>query len=144
MFELLTRTLVVCLLTAHAAAGQYATGQSFINRNIPGARLAQIPEARPKPNLYHWSLAALAAANVADVATTWGRPELNPALGGTPRFGLVSLVAKSALCGGSFLLQRKLIHSHPGSRRSFTWVNFVMAGGLGGVAVHNQSRGAPR
>lgn len=144
MFALSTRTLFVCLLTAHAAAGQYAAGQSFIKHHLSGVRLAQIPDARPKANLYHWSLAALAAANVADVATTWGRPELNPILGGTARFGLVSLAAKSALCGGSFLLQRKLIHRNPGLRRTFTWVNFVMAGGLGGVAVHNQSLGAPR
>lgn len=85
--------------------------------------------------LYYTSVGVLASGNAADTISSWRRPELNPVLGST--FDGRSLAIKSAILGGSILLQRYAIHKNPEMRRPLTWLNFAVGATLGGVAIHN-------
>jgi hypothetical protein len=92
----------------------------------------------PGKILFRWSLAALAAGDAADGISSWRRPEINPALAAPGAdFGGRSLAVKSALLGGSLLIERYAIHKNPRARRPFAWMNFALAAGFGAVAIHN-------
>jgi hypothetical protein len=116
---------------------------------VPNAYIDTVPKvsAAPQSKLYSISVAALIGANAADLASSWGRPELNPLL--TPgstggRFGWQSATIKLGLAGGSLLFQRYVLRRRPELQRGFAISNFVAAGAMSAVAVRNQTLGAPR
>ena len=90
------------------------------------------------------SVAAVATAALADTATSWGKVEANPVLGQS-RFGMgqagIKLGLISAALGGQLFLMR---HHSQSTIRTFTVVNFVGAGVLGGIAYRNSTIAAPR
>lgn len=88
--------------------------------------------------LYRWSLAAVAAGNTADTFSSWHQPESNPLLA-TPgsEFDARSVALKSAFVGASFLIERWALHQNPRLYHTFAWLNFTIAGVLGGVVAHN-------
>jgi hypothetical protein len=79
------------------------------------------------------SVATLAAANVADVATSWGGYELNPVLGRGP-FGARQTVIKSGIAAGVVVAEWRWMRRH---RRAAAIANFVASGILAGVAARN-------
>jgi hypothetical protein len=82
----------------------------------------------------------VAAGNVADTLSSWHQLEGNPLLaGGGSVFDARSLAVKSAFLGASFLVERWALHHNPGLYRTFAWLNFTIAGALGGVVAHNIS-----
>ena len=85
--------------------------------------------------LLKWSWGALVAGNVADSASSWGRPELNPVLG--PRFGSRSTAIKFAVTGAVIGVEALLTRKHSELERPFAWGNFAMTGVLTGIAVRN-------
>jgi len=88
--------------------------------------------------LYRWSAAALVAGNAADVASTAGRQEGNPALGrGT--FGVSQVVVKAAIVSGSLITQHFILKRHPENAKAVAIANFAMGGAFGGLAVRNAS-----
>lgn len=78
------------------------------------------------------SVAALIGAHSADVATSWGRRELNPVLG--ERFGWRGLTIKAATTGGLLYAQRR---TGPRYRKIWTITNYVSAAVITTVAVRN-------
>ncbi len=89
--------------------------------------------------LYRWSLAAVAAGNAADTFSSWHQPEANPLLASGSEFDGRSVLLKSALVGASFLIERWALRENPRFYRTFAWLNFTIAGVLGGVVAHNMS-----
>ncbi len=142
--------LAVCLLMVLCPLmAQTGTPAS----NVPEAEtFAALPPdapaylAKPERNdakndgrtLYRWSLAAVAAGNAADTFSSWHQPEANPLLAGRgSEFDGRSVLLKSALVGASFLIERWALRQNPRLYRTFAWLNFTIAGVLGGVVAHN-------
>jgi hypothetical protein len=88
--------------------------------------------------LYRWSLAAVAAGNAADTFSSWHQPEANPLLASPgSEFDGRSVLVKSALVGASLLVEHWALRQNPHLYRTFAWLNFTIAGVLGGVVAHN-------
>jgi hypothetical protein len=112
---------------------------AFSNPILPTVDFAGTPKSDGR-TLYRWSLAAEAAGNLADTLSSWHQLEGNPLLaGGGSVFDARSLALKSAFLGASFLVERWALHHNPGLYRTFAWLNFTIAGALGGVVAHNMS-----
>jgi hypothetical protein len=47
------------------------------------------------------------------------------------------VLLKSALVSASFLIERWALRQNPHLYRTFAWLNFTIAGVLGGVVAHN-------
>jgi hypothetical protein len=89
--------------------------------------------------MYGWSVAALVAANVADVASSWSQTEANPVLGRTAQFGIGSMAIKSGLVGTTLAIEYLALRHRPDFRKRLAWLNFGASGALGAVAAHNIS-----
>jgi hypothetical protein len=113
---------------------------------VAGSLCAQEPAPAAAPirppafeRTWKISLAALAGASAADAASSLGRCcEMNPLLApSNGRFGASSALIKAGAVGVELWLQRSLIAHHPRLAKPFAIVNFVTAGLLTSVAVHN-------
>ena len=98
--------------------------------------MAAAAEERRGSRLWKWSLAVLAAANVADAATSLGHRELNPVLGGGP-FGARSVGVKMGIAGGGVAIQYLILRHRPAAAPKAAVINFAMAGVTGGIAARN-------
>jgi len=84
------------------------------------------------------SMGILAAATVADAATSWNRLEANPLLQGpNGRFGAQGMSLKFALAGSTIAAQWMVSKKLPGTNRAMAIANLSMSGILTGVAVQN-------
>lgn len=95
---------------------------------------------RPKlTKLYHASVAAFVAGNVADIHSSLGGYETNPlARSSDGQFSPAKGIAlKSGIVAGTLILQRVLIRRYPTSQKGLAIVNFGCAGAMGVVARHN-------
>lgn len=148
------RITLLLLLVCPLVAQQWYTGGAVPDRltaidAVPKPLIDSVarPPLDPGAKLYSISAAALIGANAADLASSWGRPELNPLL--TPgatrgRFGWQSAAIKLGLAGGTLAFQRYILRRRPELHRSFAVTNFIAAGAMSAVAVRNQAHGAPR
>jgi hypothetical protein len=103
---------------------------------------AAVPFVNPPKSegntLYRWSLAAATLGSAADTFSSWGHPEANPLLANNgSNFDTRSVMLKSALLGASFLIEYYALRHNPHLYRHFAWLNFAIAGALGGAAAHN-------
>ncbi|HYZ85005.1 MAG TPA: hypothetical protein VE621_11410 [Bryobacteraceae bacterium] len=107
--------------------------------------LIELPKRESRTSkLWKWSVAALIAGSAADVATSWGRMEANPALRGPGgRFSTRGLLIKTSLVGGVLAAQTMFVRNGQGSRAA-AFTNFALAGALAGVAAYNSSNGSKR
>ncbi len=87
--------------------------------------------------LWKWSLAAVAAGNAADMATSIGRYELNPVLG-VGRFGPRAAGVKMGLSTAVIGMQYLMVRRKPEAARRLSYVNFAMAAATGGAAAYNR------
>jgi hypothetical protein len=88
---------------------------------------------------YRWFLAAVAADTEADAFWSWSHPESNPLLAKPgSNFDTRFVVLKSALLGASLLIECYALHHNPRLCRHFVWLNFTIAGALGGVRSSRQ------
>ena len=94
---------------------------------------------RTGKRIWRWSLAAVAAANVADGVTSMGRHELNPVLG-TGRFGARAAGVKIGVSTATVGVQYLILRRRPGAERKAAFVNFAMAGLTGGIAARTAAR----
>jgi hypothetical protein len=110
-----------------------------VNNAIPKALVQPMPDlARPKTTSWKLSLLAVTAAHTADAATSWNKRELNPVLSAPgAAFGWQSLAVKAAFAGVSVSIQAVLLHRHPEFAKRFASLNYLQAGVIGGVAIHN-------
>ena len=101
---------------------------------------AQETLAAPGARLWKVSLTTLAAANLADVRSSWGKHELNPALSaGNGTFGREGALIKLGLQGGLFGVEFLITRGHPNRKlyRALSFINFGAAAATGAVAAHN-------
>jgi len=94
----------------------------------------------PAPKLWRVSMASLAAANVLDVQSSWGKHELNSTLAGPGgNFGKQGALIKLGLQGGLMGFEYLITRGHPSRKlyRVLTVVNFGTAATISAVAVHN-------
>jgi hypothetical protein len=94
----------------------------------------------PGKALWRWSLTSLAAANVLDVHSSWGKAELNPTLAGpNGTFGLHGALLKCSFQGGLMGLEYLITRAHPSPKifRALSVLNFAASAGTAGVAIHN-------
>ena len=134
----LLASLFVCLLTVAAADRDNTPGLPA----VPARPILPAIDAQEGLKLYRASLFALAGAQAADIATSWGRQELNPFLTpGSPnaRFGPRAFGLKSAFLSSSLVFQSFAIRRNPRLRRPFAFVNFISAAALSAVALANSS-----
>ena len=130
--------LLVCLLTAAAADRDNTPGLPA----IPARPVLPQLDQQEGMRLYRASLFTLAGAQAADIATSWGRRELNPLLtpgSSTQRFGPQAVGLKSAFLSSSLVFQSFVIRRNPKLRRPFAIVNFISAAALSAVALANSS-----
>ena len=83
---------------------------------------------------------SLAAVNAADIHSSWGKHELNPALAGrTGTFGTQGALIKLGLQGGLMGIEYLITRGHPTGKvyRALSIVNFGASAGIGAVAIHN-------
>jgi len=109
---------------------------------VGAARLAITPDSGRVASRRLWqiSLAGVAAANVLDVDSSWGKRELNGALAGADgSFGARGAALKLSMQAGMVVVERLLLGHRPTGRayRAAAIVNFVVASVIGGVAAHN-------
>jgi hypothetical protein len=116
-------TIVFLITLAACHAADFEAGNAFSRQ-----------DAKPQSLAISW--AAVAAANAADAATSWGRGELNPALG-YGRFGARQAAIKGGVTAGAILLEYVLVRKYPRSARVFRILNFADAGVTGLVAAEN-------
>lgn len=117
----------------------------FANRIDPARNrwLEEIAPSRPtispaRKRLYTISLLTLTAIQIADVASSYGRPEANPILANSAgRFGGRALALKAGMVGGLEFSQLFMLRRHPERAKRMAIVNFVVSGLLTGVVVHN-------
>jgi hypothetical protein len=102
-------------------------------------------QERPSPKLkklWMWSLAALAAGNIADVQSSWRAPEANPLLARSQgRFGWQSLGIKLGLQAPLVGFELWQAHKHPSATfyKTYTVTNFASGGVFGAAAIHNHT-----
>jgi hypothetical protein len=95
--------------------------------------------------LWRVSVAALAAANVMDARSSWGKHELNPTLSGNNgRFGREGSLIKLGIVGGMFAVESLVLRHRPASKfyRGLALINFGSAAVTGATAIRNF--GVPR
>ena len=144
--------LCMCPLTAQVETAeirpsiQMSSGVTTLPQQQPSATSHPLAVAdslvnHPKSDgktLYRWSLAAALAGSAADTFSSWSHPEANPLLANPgSNFDARSAVLKSALLGASFLIEYYALRHNPHLYRHFAWLNFTIAGVLGGAAAHN-------
>ena len=114
-------------MTAAPAVSRLETG----TRTVEGTVL-------PGRNLYRWSIAAVVAANAADVASSWSKQEANPVIGGGgAQFGASSMAIKTGFVAASLVIQHVALRHRPDLYKKLSWLNFGTAGVLGGVSNYN-------
>lgn len=95
-------------------------------------------ESNHRSNSWKISAVALVGALAADVATSWGKREINPLVpttGGT--FGGRSAGLKIGVTSGALVAQHFFLKKSPQAERAMTFANFGMAGLLTSAAVSN-------
>ena len=87
------------------------------------------------------SVYVLAASQVADAASSWNQPELNPVLAGRDgRFAWRGAAIKGGAVAGSIALQAYIVRKRPRAAKWLSRVNFATSGVTFSVAVYNFGR----
>jgi hypothetical protein len=128
-------------LAAQAGGGNPAPSNALVGSEalaLERPTLVEHPAAQRGRAFYRWSVALLAAASAADVASSWGRPEANPVLAGRGSpFGPRSVSIKLGLLGSCFLLERRALHRRPDLYRQTGWMNVAIAAAHTLIVRHN-------
>jgi len=113
------------------------TAAPAVSRLANGTRMVERRD-QPGRTLYRWSIAAVVAANAADVASSWSQQEANPVIaGGGAQFGATSMAIKTGFVAASLVIQHVALRHRPDLYKKLSWLNFGTAGVLGGVANYN-------
>jgi hypothetical protein len=126
---------------------QYATGSGMAKLGLAGGSAMILPvestrvSERTGGNKLWWaSAAALAAANVADIQSSWGKRELNGSLAGKDStFGSAGTLIKLGIFAGVCTIEYLALHHNPSPAmyRRLAIINFGDASLTGGMAIRN-------
>ncbi len=107
------------------------------------AGLVPAATAAEKPSRWHtaWrvSQVLLAGADVADLASSWGKSEANPLVRTGSRFSYGSLAIKLGVMAGGLAAQSYAAHKNPRQVRLYTAANLAAIGVFSAVAAHNMN-----
>src|ERR1019366_4973458 len=118
-----------------------ASNEAALRSPFVSLESASMP-ANSGVTLWRASVAALAATNIMDVKSSWGKRELNPALAGSGgTFGARGALLKAGIVGGAVALQFLILRHGPSKSRcrALAAINFGGAGLVGSAAVRNWS-----
>jgi hypothetical protein len=134
--------LLACGSMAAQSLSAVSPGRIPVQQN-----LTERAERRLQRNKKLWlvSIPLFLAASVLDAQSSWGKTELNPLLRGQAgRFDGRSAAIKIGITGGILGSEYSVIHmfrhnreSQNGAYAASAWSNFIGAGALAAVAVHN-------
>jgi hypothetical protein len=102
--------------------------------------LAQESGSRWEKRLWKASIAAVAAGSIVDMQSSLGKHETNGILANHQGvFSMQGIGIKLAIAGATLGTQHYILHKHPtvSGYKSGAFINFAVAGALGGVAAHN-------
>ncbi len=126
--------------------GITAASPSFAGNSADAPREPFLTKTRPAgKGLWQASVTAVAAANLVDAASSWGKRELNPGLSGNNgRFGGQGAILKLGIVGGVVVLEGLVLRHRPSTKlyRRLALVNFGSASVTGVTAIRNL--GIPR
>jgi len=108
--------------------------------SLPNPVIQQSERPLNRTTLWKFSIAALASANAVDIASSWGKRELNPALSmPAAKFGTQSAGLKSAIVGVVIGIEYLATRHHPSPTlmKTLSILNFCDAGVISGVAARN-------
>lgn len=88
--------------------------------------------------LWRVTQAAMLASTTADVASSYGRRELDPVLG-RGRYGIRQTSLEFGITGIVLAVQEIAVHRKPILAKRLAIVNLVRTGAYTGLAVHNES-----
>jgi hypothetical protein len=109
----------------------------------PLARAGEVTSDIPAPaapvaTSWKLSLAPLLASQALDIASSYGKRELNPLLAGPHgQFGVSSALVKVGVTAGLIGAEYLIVKAHPASARIFTKLNWAAAAVTTGFAAHN-------
>lgn len=113
-----------------------------MKRAILIAILAAAPHAQAASWRRFWRVtqAALVASTVADVASSYGKFELDPLLG-RGRYGVRQASLEIGITGAMIAVQEITVHHKPLVAKHLAIVNLVRVGLFTGLAAHNEDLG---
>lgn len=84
-------------------------------------------------------MVALTAANILDARSSMGKQESNPLLRSSQGTfdGTRGFLIKSASVGSVMALESYMVHKNPNAAKSSAILNFISAGALTGISLHN-------
>ena len=94
--------------------------------------------------IWHLSTAVLVGANVADIASSWGKNEANPLVRTGQRFGYGSTAIKVGVLSGSLAVQYLMVRKAPRQMPYIASANLAVTALLAATAAHNMRIPAPR
>lgn len=86
----------------------------------------------------------LVGANVADIASSWGKNEANPLVRTGQRFGYGSTAIKVGVLSGSLATQYLMVRKAPRQMPYIASANLAVTALLAATAAHNMRIPAPR
>jgi hypothetical protein len=90
------------------------------------------------PANWKLSLAPLLASQALDIASSYGKHEINPLLVEPQgQFGLSSAFIKVGITAGLIGAEYLIVKAHPASARLFSKMNWAAAAATTGIAAHN-------
>ena len=100
--------------------------------------LAAALQAQDMPKRHFWTASVLAvcAAHGVDIASSYGKREVNPAMPAA-HFGAGDVALIGGISAGVLVMEWAILRHHPQSEKSFAVVNYATAGAVSAVAVHN-------
>jgi hypothetical protein len=103
-------------------------------------QLGTMAEQAEIPRVWKWSAASLGAGAVADIHSSWGKRELNPALASSDgRFGWRGTATKAAVTSGVLMLQYAIVRKHRSASKALAIANFAVGAFWTAVAFRNYS-----
>jgi hypothetical protein len=127
--------LTFSLALTKSRAGDISGLCSVDSRNIQPLAL-QVCHAEHIDTLWKASIVTIAGAKVADIASSWGKREMNP-IPGRGAFGGRQTAISGGITAGVVGMEFLVVKRCPKAARVFRWVNFGAAGVVSAVAVHN-------
>jgi hypothetical protein len=97
-----------------------------------------VAEETRRSKLWRVSLAALGGATAADMASSFGKQEVNPLMeAGGGRFSAQSVALKASLTGAAMFIQWRIVRKSSRAQPYAGAANLALAGVLAGAAAHN-------
>ena len=104
---------------------------------ILGALVGLFAHDGDSADLYKPSVITFVAGNSLDIASSYGRYEMNPLLSRNGQFSSQSVAIKAGIVGTILGVEWLILRHRPDFRKKLVWFNFAAGGAVTGVAIRN-------